>query len=422
MAAASIILPFAPPPSATRRKPPVRDACGHAVSGASAETVARLDRFAEIILRRSQGGEIALDAAADSPDCPMALAAAATWHLLADTRAGVRAARSLLRRAAALADGVTPREALHLDALAAMADERPHDASLLFLELARIAPGDLCAGYVGQLHCLNHGHFEIMLGLARRLADANPGNCFALGMLSFALDQNGLPALAEEAGEAALAADPTIAWVHHALAHALQSLDRVEQATTSLEAWAPCWDGCGSSMYTHNWWHLMLLRLRAGETGAVLGVYDRQIAPDAGCSTSSFVNASSLLARLELRGVDIEDRWTALADEAQPRIGEHVLPFLDLHYVLALARAGRAEAVAALCASAAAHGAAASAATRQLWREIGVPLIRAVGDYGLGRREAASWQLGALAATAHRIGGSSVQRALLAEIAGAVSR
>ena len=422
MAAASIILPFAPTPTTARRARPMRDARGHAVTAAAPEAIARLDRFAEIILRRGQGGEVALDAAAESPDCPMALAAAATWHLLADTREGVLAARGLLRRAAALADRLTPREALQLDALTAMADDRPLDASLGFLELARVAPGDLCAGYVGQLHCLNHGHFEIMLGLASRLADANPGNGFALGMLGFALDQNGRPELAEEAGAAALAADPTIAWVHHALAHALHSLDRPLEATTLLEAQAPCWDSCGSSMYTHNWWHLMLLRLRAGETGAVLGVYDRQIAPGAARSTSSFVNASSLLARLELRGVDAEGRWTALADEAENRIGEHVLPFLDLHYTLALARAGRAAAVAELCASAAAHAESAPPETRLLWREIGVPLIRAIGDFGLGRMAEASRQLRALAAEAHRIGGSSMQRALLAEIAGAASR
>jgi hypothetical protein len=411
MAAASINMPFAPRPR------PCRDARGHEVTGASAETVARLDRFADIILRRSRGGEVALQAASEAPDCSMALAAAATLHLLADTRAGIVAARPLLGRAASLSAALTVRESLYLQAMIAIADDRPLAASLLFLELGRVAPTDLFAGYIGHLHCLNHGHFEIMLGLARHLADANPDDGFALGMLSFALDQNTMPEQAEDAGLAALGADPEIAWVHHALAHVLQSQDRAAEGLVLLEAQAPCWAQCGSSMYTHNWWHIMLLRLRLGDRAAVLDAYDRHIAPGIAESTSSFVNAASLLARLEMRAIDVGARWQSLADEAETRIGEHVLPFLDIHYALALARAGRQGAVSALCRSAAAHGDAAPAEVQHLWRDIGTPLIRAVGDFGLGRPAAAEHGLRALAAETHRIGGSSIQRALLAEIA-----
>jgi len=405
---------------ATRCRP-LRDARGHDVTGAGAGTIAKLDCFAEIVLRRGRGGEVALDAAAEAPDCPMALAAAATLYLLADIRAGIAAARPLLARAAAQAAKATEREGLYLEAVTAIADDRPHAASRRFLDLARRAPADLFAGYVGQLHCLNHGYFEIMLVLARALAEANPEDGFALGMLSFALDQNGLAGPAEEAGLAGLAADGSIAWVHHALAHALQSRGRIAEGMALLEAHAPDWAQCGSSMYTHNWWHALLLRLRAGEITGVLGAYDRHIAGGAATSTASFVNAASLLARLELRGLDIGARWQKLADEAESRIGEHVLPFLDIHYALALARAGRVEAVAALCRSAEAHGAAAPPEMQALWRDIGAPLIRAVAEFGLGRAAVASRSLHALAAETHRIGGSSVQRALLAEIAQAAA-
>jgi len=396
---------------------PGKDARGHAVTGASAGTIIKLDRFADIILRRGRGAEIVFDAAVEAPDCPMALAHAAMLHLLADTRAGILAARPLLDRAAALSAGATARETLYLQAVTAIADDRPLAASLLFLELGRLAPADLFAGYVGQLHCLNHGYFEIMLGLARTQAAANPADGFALGMLSFALDQNDMPGPAEEAGLAALDADGEIAWVHHALAHVFQSQGRIAEGLALLDTCAPSWDQCGSSMYTHNWWHAMLMRLRAGENAGVLGCYDRHIAPGTAESTSSFVNAASLLARLEMRGIEVGERWRPLADEAETRIGEHVLPFLDIHYALALARAGRDAAAAALYRSAVAHGAAATPETQHLWRDIGAPLIRAVADFGLGLPESAERGLRALAAQTHRIGGSSVQRALLAEIA-----
>jgi hypothetical protein len=408
-------------PRTTRYSPDADfDVHGQRVTGADAATIARLDRFAEIVLRRGRGGEIAFEAAEAAPDCPMALAAAAACHLLSDTRAGVTAARPLLARAAA--ERATARETLYIAALTAMAEDRPLAASLLFLELGREAPRDLFAGYVGQLHCLNHGHFEIMLGLARLLGDANPEDGFALGMLSFALDQNGMPGPAEEAGLAALEADGRIAWVHHALAHVYQDQGRIEDGLALLDGHAADWAACGSSMYTHNWWHAMLLRLEAGAAGDVLAAYDRHIAGDIAQSTSSFVNAVSLLSRLEMRGVAAGERWQPLADEAETRIGEHVLPFLDIHYALALAQAGRTEAVAELCRSAAGHGAAAGPEVRHLWQAIGAPLIRAVADFGLGRSQAARHGLHALAAETHRIGGSSVQRALLAEMAAAAER
>src|SRR5271168_2663361 len=118
MASALIDMPF----GAAARGQPAMDDRGHAVTGACSSTVAKLDRFRDIVLRRGRGGEIALEAAAEAPNCPMALAAAATLHLLADTRSGVTAAGPLLARAAAHAAHVTERERLYLEAVTAIAD------------------------------------------------------------------------------------------------------------------------------------------------------------------------------------------------------------------------------------------------------------------------------------------------------------
>ena len=52
-------------------------------------------------------------------------------------------------------------------------------------------------------------------------------------------------------------------------------------------------------------------------------------------------NDTALLQRLELRGVDIGDRWQPIADLAQTRIGNHFSPFTSAHSALALAAAGR---------------------------------------------------------------------------------
>ncbi len=52
-------------------------------------------------------------------------------------------------------------------------------------------------------------------------------------------------------------------------------------------------------------------------------------------------NTTALLQRLELRGIDIGDRWQPIAELAKARIGNHYSPFTSAHCALALAAAGR---------------------------------------------------------------------------------
>lgn len=96
----------------------------------------------------------------------------------------------------------------------------------------------------------------------------------------------------------------------------------------------------------------------------------------------------------------------------QPRIGEHVLPFIDLHYALALARHGDAAACDALQRSAWQHAVRATGRSRQAWIAAGLPVLGAVVAYGLGdrRRAAQGFERGLPALW--RVGGSHQQRGL----------
>jgi len=44
-----------------------------------------------------------------------------------------------------------------------------------------------------------------------------------------------------------------------------------------------------------------------------------------------------LLWRFDMEGIDTGDRWIELAEHSAERVGEHVLAFADVHYMLALA-------------------------------------------------------------------------------------
>ena len=67
----------------------------------------------------------------------------------------------------------------------------------------------------------------------------------------------------------------------------------------------------------HNWWHLALFHLEAGNFARVLELYDRRIRPTPSQVPLEMIDATALLWRLELRGVE---RRRSLA-ENWPRAG-----------------------------------------------------------------------------------------------------
>jgi hypothetical protein len=170
-------------------------------------------------------------------------------------------------------------------------------------------------------------------------------------------------------------------------------------------------------MFTHNWWHAQLLMLELGDDPTGLALYDTLIAAEATRSVSSFVNASSFLARIELRGGDVGSRWLPLAEEARVHIGEHVLPFIDLHYAIALAGSGDVVAGTALKRSTEKHAAGAGGHFRAAWMLAGLPLLDAIGAYAEGDRCPARLAFDRAIPHLRRIGGSNQQRALFLELA-----
>jgi hypothetical protein len=95
------------------------------------------------------------------------------------------------------------------------------------------------------------------------------------------------------------------------------------------------WEHCNNFRY-HVWWHMALMHIDLGETDAALALYDAEVRRDRTDDYRDIANATSLLARLELEGVDVGARWEELADLAEVRSGEGSVVFADLHYALAL--------------------------------------------------------------------------------------
>jgi hypothetical protein len=166
-------------------------------------------------------------------------------------------------------------------------------------------------------------------------------------------------------------------------------------------------------MLTHNWWHTALFALEFDRPAEVLALYDQQVWGVACDYSQDQIGAVSLLARLELAGVGVGQRWQDVADHLARRGVDLVLPFLDLQYLYGLARAGRPQAD-ALLAAIEAH--ARLPETAAVWREVALPAAHGLLAHARGDHDSAVRHLGKALPRMLELGGSHAQRDLFEQI------
>jgi hypothetical protein len=189
---------------------------------------------------------------------------------------------------------------------------------------------------------------------------------------------------------------------------------RLHEGHAFLAEVSGTWTGLNSFMVTHNWWHQALFALELDRPDEVLQLYDERIWGVAKDYTQDQVNAVSLLARLELAGVDVGDRWQDLAQHLAQRTADQVLPFLDMQYVLGLARAGRPEADTLL--GNIERRAESSTEEEAAWRDVCLPASRGLLAWARGEHAIALRELGQALPRLLEIGGSHAQRDLFAQV------
>jgi len=374
----------------------------------SASAIAARDMFQSELLIYGNRARVILEAPDHDPQFAEGLALAAALHLFTLSPAGHALAAPLLAAANAAAPSASKREQHLVAGIGHWAGGRIEAALLCHLEIARHWPEDLVSARLALFHQLNRGDFPAMLALTGALVAALPGNSHVLGMHAFALEQTGSLDAAERAGRAAADAgfDP---WAEHAVAHVLDSRGASEAGSQWMAGRAAGWDRCSSFLYTHNWWHAALFHIDLGNHPAALALYDSHVWGVRKAYAQDQVNAVSLLARLEMRGVAVGNRWEDLSAWLEPRTAEHVNGFLDLHYLYGMARGGRDGAVAAMQASLKQQ---ALAATDEVWRSI-VPLAgEGLVAHARGRHARAADCLGRVRHRLLLTGGSHTQRDL----------
>lgn len=239
------------------------------------------------------------------------------------------------------------------------------------------------------------------------------GEGAVLGCHAFTLIETGAVADAERVGREACEREEN-PWSLHAVGHVHHMRGEPELGASWLGRNEHVLTGVGN-LALHVRWHAAVFELQCGRQDAALAIYDGHLAK-VGADYRDFVNASSLLVRLEHAGVDVGARWQPLADVAEERRGDHGLAFADVHYATALARAGRPASLRAHLASAQRAAERAPGVDGQTLREVGIPVVEALAMERTSTAEAAR-QMRRLEPSLPRLGGSIPQREMFTLLA-----
>lgn len=390
------------------------DALGHPVSGATGDAIEHYEQAAHE-LRCLIGDPLAtIDRAlAEAPAMSIAHTLRAWLHLLGTEAPALATARE--EAEVAVRHAGTERERMHAQAAGLVAGGRWRDAARLLEDLSARHPRDLLALQAGHQLDFFTGDSRMLRDRIARVRphwnDAMPGHHAVLGMHAFGLEETGDYAQAERTGRRAIELQPRDTWAWHAVAHVHEMRNAPKEGIAWLEPNVEHWSR-DSFFAVHNWWHLALFRLEQDRHDDVLAMYDASIGGPGSGVVLDMIDQSALLWRLALRGVDVGDRWQALAERWGPHADAGNYAFNDLHAMMAFASAGRADLAARLRETQRA-ALAADGDNRAFTAEVGEPATRAVQAFVAGDFAAVVALLRPMRSHAHRFGGSHAQRDLL---------
>jgi len=239
------------------------------------------------------------------------------------------------------------REEVYMAALRDWLAGCPSAAASRLDEVARRWPGDALAVKLSQAIRFMIGHRFAMREATSQALDAygrdHPYAGYVHGCHAFALEETGAYREAERTGRRALELAGDDAWALHAVTHVYEMTGQSSCGARFVLENEPAWRHCNNFGY-HVWWHLALFYLDTGDFDAALALYDNHIRRDRTDDYRDISNATSLLARLELEGINVGTRWDELADLAEKRLSDGSVVFADLHYMLALSATGREDA------------------------------------------------------------------------------
>lgn len=350
----------------------------------------------------------------DTPGLAMAHAAAAYLHLMSTERRDLAGAA---HHAAALSEHArTDQEGAHSVATNAWVEGDWHGAARALDEMLVQWPTDLLALMIGH-------QLDFYIGDARSLRDRparsvsaldpeDPASGLVRGMLAFGFEECGSLDRALDHGLAAVEQNPDDVWAIHAVAHVHEMRNQARAGAAFLRERVEQWDA-PNMLAVHQWWHLALFHLELGEIDQVLEIHDHRIRHGGDDLALELLDASAMLWRLHLDGVELDDRPARLADAWAGVLGDGGpwYPFNDAHAAMAFVMAGRTDDASALLQRLERVGReSGSGPSASMTTAAGLPVVRALVWFGAGRYDEAIDELWWARRSIYRFGGSNAQR------------
>lgn len=283
--------------------------------------------------------------------------------------------------------------------------------------------GEILLDYPRDLLALQVAHVgDFYLGASTMLRDrvaqvlpewdtSAPGYNYVLGMYAFGLEETGLYSRAEDVGRRALEINPVDAWGVHAVTHVMEMQGRIREGIDFLTSREHDWAD-NNGLAFHNWWHLALFHLDAGNVAQVLDLFDRRIRPTPSQVPLEMIDGSAMLWRLHLRGIDVGDRWQTLAACWEPFADHAYYAFNDAHAVMAFIGANRLDLAKRVIASME-QKLDALDTNAMMTRDVGLPMAQALMSFARGDYADVVQRLLPIRTIANRFGGSNAQRDLI---------
>jgi tetratricopeptide (TPR) repeat protein len=353
------------------------------------------------------------------PDFALAKCFRGYFLLMLENRAVLPKVQQALDEMKPSLGAATKRERLHASALQAWADGDIMRACFHWEQVLVGSPRDLLALKLHHTMSFYAGRSQVMrsvlAGVVHDWDDDVPGYGCVQGMYAYALEECGAYEEAERWGRAAVECNPGDLWAIHAVAHVLEMQGRSAEGVKWLDYTPDQW-AKKNPFKAHVWWHAALFAMAQADYERALSLYDREL-----CSvnTETYIdvsNQASLLKRLQMRGVDIGDRWKVLAEHSKTRIHDHMLPFRDAHFCMALAANGNFDAARRHVESMAEFAGQEQGWRAQTTRSVLIPLCEGMIAYEEGNYAKACDLLWAVRNEVISIGGSHAQRDVFAQL------
>ncbi|WP_147283067.1 tetratricopeptide repeat protein [Pseudorhodoferax soli] len=326
------------------------------------------------------------------------------------------AAQNALAAARGEANRSSPREQAHVEALASWVCGDLHMACARWecilvdhpLDILALRLHHFVSFWMGRSQALVKAPAAVLAAWTKGMP--NRGN--VLGMLAFGLEEAGQTKLAERYGREAVDLNPNDLWAVHSVAHVLETEHRFEDGLRWTDFPRDHWED-RNPFRGHLWWHRGLFLLEAGRFDEAMALYDGAIYDTKSDFYLDIQNAAAFLARVEFRGRGVGERWEVLAQHAQANLHDHVLPFTDLHCVMALAHTGRHGEARAYIESMRTESVRNEFHVAQVLRRVAIPISEAILSLEKGHSDQALFSLIAAKPMLAEVGASNAQRDLM---------